>query len=747
MCLQSYSGMHHGHNNSKSVFERMWEGDYEDIENVDDIDEIDLSNFLEGKTNVKHEAKLSPTKDADMGVKQETGTVTLQTVEEDTNMKHETEPETLPIVKGETEIKQETKNDTILGWSSSLSLPRGWKYQKQQDQVMFLSDEGTFLTQRDVSRLFRFIGQTNKKEDLSEWTKNLFLPDGWLCKEKKNQEKGIILREEQGTKFYTFKAAAAFMNQNQKYNQYDLSQLYLYPDGKIKSKSYRPKDWKTNKDNSEDNQNIFKSQENRDNHGWKKISSRKSNKSKSKVWKTSEYLPEGWLCKDRKEGKKGIIVKDKDGNKFKSYRIAAAFMKNNKEYDENSLKQLYLYPNGTYHSKQKSTRYKTKGWKTSEYLPEGWLCKDRKKGKKILVKADDGTKLKSYRMAEAYMKINKYNENSLKQLYLYPNGVHCSKQKGTKDIRKGWKASEYLPEGWQCKDRKEGRTEILIRAEDETSFCSYKSAATYMETNKAYNEYHIKQLYLYPNGVQAEPKTKRNKLHSDRKSRKTNNNIGWIQSEYLPEGWLCKDPSSSIKFQARNGTRFTTYTSAVQFMKLDKTYTSNDIEKLYLYPDGKKTHKTNTKEWLTNAYLPNGWKCKDKREGATNIMLRSDEGTTLTSYRAAAAFMEQNAAYTKEDIKQLYLYPDGLNHQFTFIAQPVWKTNDYLPEGWSYSSNCDGRSGQKDRRIIKSDIGFKFKSLKAAADYMKNDGSYTVEQINRLFLYPDGIGYRRKKRR
>ena len=745
--------MNHGDNNSKSVFERMWEGDYEDIENVDDIDEIDLSNFLEGKTNVKHEAKLSPTKDADVGVKQETGAVTFQTVEEDTNMKQETEPETIPIVEGETEIKQETETETptVVGWSSSLSLPEGWKYQKQQNQVKFLSDEGTFLTQRDVSRLFRFIGKTNKKEDLSEWTKNLFLPDGWLCKEKKNHEKGIILREEQGTKFYTFKAAAAFMNQNQKYNKYDLDQLYLYPDGKIKSKSYRPKDRENNRDNFEDNVYNFKSQEDSDIHGRTNISSRKSNKSKSKGWKTSEYLPEGWLCKDRKEGKKGIFVKANDGTKLKSYRIAAAFMKNNKEYNENSLKLLYLYPNGVHCRKQKSTRYKTKGWKTSEYLPEGWLCKDRKEGKKkILVKADDGTKFKSYRIAAAYMKINKkYNENSLKQLYLYPNGIHYSKQNSTKDKTKGWKASEYLPEGWQCRDRKEGRTEILIRAEDETSFCSYKSAETYMKTNNAYNEHHIKQLYLYPSGVQAEHKTKRVKLHSDRKSQKTNNNIGWITNEYLPEGWLCKDHSSSIKLQARNGTRFTTYTSAVEFMKLDQAYTSNDIEKLYLYPDGKKTHKTNTKEWLTNAYLPHGWKCKDKREGATNIMLRSSEGTTLTSYRAAAAFMDQNTAYTEEDVTRLYLYPDGQNHQFTFIAKPVWKTNEFLPEGWSYSSNYerDGRSGQKDRRIIKSDIGFKFKSLKAAATYMANDGSYTVEQINRLSLYPDGIGFGRQKRR
>ena len=103
-------------------------------------------------------------------------------------------------------------------------------------------------------------------------------------------------------------------------------------------------------------------------------------------------------------------------------------------------------------------------------------------------------------------------------------------------------------------------------------------------------------------------------------------------------------------------------------------------------------------------------------------MLRSSEGTTLTSYRAAAAFMEQSTAYTEDDIKQLYFYPDRENHLLTFIAEPVWKTNKYLPEGWSYYEK-DGRSGQKERRIIKSDIGFRFKSQKAAASYMANDVS------------------------
>ena len=155
-------------------------------------------------------------------------------------------------------------------------------------------------------------------------------------------------------------------------------------------------------------------------------------------------------------------------------------------------------------------------------------------------------------------------------------------------------------------------------------------------------------------------------------------------------------------------------------MKLDQTYSANDIERIYLYPNGK-SHRTNTKEWNTNIYLPKGWKCKDKRKGATNIILRAAEGITLTSSRAASAFMEQNTACTNEDIKQLYFYPDGENQHFTFIYEPIWRTNRYLPQGWSYCKK-KGRSGQKQRMIIKSDIGFEM-----------------------IYQHPDGISHRQRK--
>ena len=98
--------------------------------------------------------------------------------------------------------------------------------------------------------------------------------------------------ELQGTQFHTYKAAAAFMKHTKTYNQNDIAQLYLYPDGKIKSRSYRHKDWKAPDYLSEDRQCKTMKE------GKCEILVRTK---RSKGWKTNEYLPEGWQCKNIKK--------------------------------------------------------------------------------------------------------------------------------------------------------------------------------------------------------------------------------------------------------------------------------------------------------------------------------------------------------------------------------------------------------------------------------------------------------------
>ena len=179
------------------------------------------------------------------------------------------------------------------GWSLSSLLPEGWQYQKQVDQVMFLSEEGTFLTQADVTSMYKFLGYKKKstkvKTMVNEWKSNEYLPDGWLCKDRR---KGILIKSDDGIILETYSKAAAFVKANTKYSKSDIKQLYRYPSGKEKLP-----------------------------------------KAKTMVneWKSNEYLPEGWLCKDRR---KGILMKSDGGVILKTYTKATAFMKANRDLTE-----------------------------------------------------------------------------------------------------------------------------------------------------------------------------------------------------------------------------------------------------------------------------------------------------------------------------------------------------------------------------------------------------------------------------
>merc|ERR1712204_121786 len=108
-----------------------------------------------------------------------------------------------------------------------------------------------------------------------------------------------------------------------------------------------------------------------------------------------------------------------------------------------------------------------------------------------------------------------------------------------------------------------------------------------------------------------------------------------------------------------------------------------DVERFYLYPDGK-NHSPHTQKLNTNEYLPEGWTCKDRKEG--KLYIQTETGMKLSSYKSAVDYMEESSEFTKEDVEKLYLYPDGKNHS------QDWKTNEYLPEGWLCKERKDGTS-------------------------------------------------------
>ena len=135
-------------------------------------------------------------------------------------------------------------------------------------------------------------------------------------------------------------------------------------------------------------------------------------------------------------------------------------------------------------------------------------------------------------------------------------------------------------------------------------------------------------------------------------------------SPYLPEGWLCSDITNGkhINIICQNGQAFKSYTKAAAFMKADEKYTSFDIEKLYLYPDGHKHPFTDFSKWVKSEYLPPGWMCKPLTRG-NHILMKNPVGKTAHSYREAVRIMESDGSYTKGQMERLYQYPDGECHK------------------------------------------------------------------------------------
>ena len=67
----------------------------------------------------------------------------------------------------------------------------------------------------------------------------------------------------------------------------------------------------------------------------------------------------------------------------------------------------------------------------------------------------------------------------------------------------------------------------------------------------------------------------------------------WKESHYLPVGWLGKDKKVGKKFLiSENGERFSSYRSAVEFMKLNQKYSEQDLSRVYHFPDGR-NHELN----------------------------------------------------------------------------------------------------------------------------------------------------------
>ena len=124
-----------------------------------------------------------------------------------------------------------------------------------------------------------------------------------MCSESNTKANSICVKTNDNTKLQSYKAAATYMETDSKYDEEDIEKMYCYPDGKSSRQL-----------------------------------SQNSNYNPEKIWSTSKYLPEGWMCNDSSTKSGNICVKADDNTRLKSYKIALAFMEENpNKYTEDDM--------------------------------------------------------------------------------------------------------------------------------------------------------------------------------------------------------------------------------------------------------------------------------------------------------------------------------------------------------------------------------------------------------------------------
>ena len=320
-----------------------------------------------------------------------------------------------------------------------------------------------------------------------DWNINMYLPKGWLSKENQDPKSSkLFLKSENGTRFRSYKAAATYMETNREYTPQDIGMLYLYPDG--------------NDHNNDANQSAHDLPN--ENNQTTEITEKQMSPIED-GWTSNQYLPKGWTCQDKKSLTKTskIWLKTDTGKRFHYYSPAVAFMREDPKYTETDIIQFYLYPDGKNHNQQTKNDHR---WSTSIYLPEGWMCSELyvNSGISICVKADNSTKLLSYKAAAAYMEADsRYTEDDIKKMYCYPDGKNRRQLSQNANFqgapKEEMKKSKYLPKGWLFRERKKG---LDILTSDGTKLESYVAVNRYMLFKQSFTKKQMDLVYLFPDG-------------------------------------------------------------------------------------------------------------------------------------------------------------------------------------------------------------------------------------------------------
>ena len=501
---------------------------------------------------------------------------------------------------------------------------------------------------------------------------------------------------------------------------------------------------------------------------------------KGSYYKAGKELEEGWLLGDpsvpsgwriRQKFIGGSVPGEQlltpDSKCLDGRRVSLKFMVNN-NYPKEDIRLM------------RNSLMTHNDWLEDTELPENWLYKCTKHGRKTNFIDSDGNLFKSQ------LEVLKFYEhkndqkvvNLLKQFFNVPVVHHVENEEG-------WRKNDpFVPSGWSIKDRKDGNSCLLLSTEgflfhgrkaalrfliennypDEQtqemrrslthegwSFADglpynwlyrrdkKKSTYEFVSQDATYFKSSTAAIrYLEESNLTAETEMLEKHCQQLQRNARIEDN-SWTKDKddsIVPRGWKTKEykvgNSSHLRYISPCGHIFTTRTSALKFM-FDNKATFNDEEvknmRLLLQKHDK---------WYSDPQLPTGWLYKSFKAKHHCISFLTNEAVLLSSREAALKHLEENEMLEERNLLQGFISSVQRNDR---IEDNSWNFNDHtVPSGWKTKIKQNGKLGSV--LVLISPDGQLFMGRKKALKYMiENKNLYSdseVEEMRLLLKVHDG---------
>ena len=356
-------------------------------------------------------------------------------------------------------------------------------------------------------------------------------------------------------------------------------------------------------------------------------------------------------------------------------------------------------------------------WEIEPLLPANWYVKpDKHKEEEATFNylTPDFTFLRSTRASINFM-TNKaavygYTQQEIDRLNEF---VQLARKKIRMDKYGGGSAKtkdNTVPDGWRVKASATAPgapPKQQIIAPDGNSFMCRRSALQHM----------VKEMYS-----EEEKEEMRGCLKHE----------GWEEDSLLPPAWRMRKAENTTNgmldvdytVMSRDGEMFSSLKTAIEFMEESSNCTEEDIIKIRtLYDNESKQNRQQKYDWIEgDPTVPANWKTRVVEGKMKKKFYLAPDGSSFSCRRSGLQHM----------IKETFPHAEIVEMR-EHLKHEGWEGNTALPKDWKIRKSEGTTNGIYDVDYwFLSVEGLLFRSTKAVCDFMKENGSYNAEDVEKI---------------